>query len=234
MNHQLLQYIAFARERKLNDQDIQDNLVGAGWESGQVEAALKAGADALLMPPPPPGTGHVRGGELGTARRPGEPIAVVQQRTTRGLEYTIMFLALGVTAVSLGAIMHNVVDVAFGYDAGGDNLSSFAASALLVGLPIFAILFLRLKRAEQKNPGIRVDSSRRHAVQLTLVVAFLWGLFRLVTYIYNLINGTTGGGVLGSNITAPLGNLLHTLVTVGIAGTIFAYYWNDEHRQDQS
>ncbi|HSX02936.1 MAG TPA: DUF5671 domain-containing protein [Candidatus Saccharimonadia bacterium] len=236
MNQQLLQYITFARSRKLSDQDIRDNLVGAGWEAGQVAAALKAGDEALLMPPPPPGVAdHDAGSQLGDRHRSVAPIAVVQQRTTRGLEYTIMFLALGVTAVSLGALLHNVVDLGFGRgDNANDSFISFAASALIVGLPIFALLFLRLKRAELAEPGIRADASRRHAVQLTLIVTFIWGLFRLVTYIYSLMNGTSSDYFLGVAANTPaFASFLHTLVTVGIAGSIFAYYWRDEHHKGQ-
>lgn len=228
MNHQLLQYIAFARERKLNDKDIRDNLVGAGWDAGQVDDALKAGKDAMLMPPPPPGQGH---GGMATGQA-GQPIAVIQQRTTRGLEYIIMFIALGVTAIALGALLHSLVDNVFGFTSDLTELTSYAVPALLVAMPIFAILFLRLKKAELAEPNIRTDPSRRHAIQLLLIVAFAWGLGRLIVYIYSLMNGG-GDSYLGSNIAAPLGNFLHTLVTVGIAGSIFAYYWADEHREKQ-
>lgn len=234
MNNQLLQYINFARGRKLSDQDIHDNLVAAGWNAEQVAAALKAGDEAMLMPPPPPGGASdlQNSPEAGRSQR-NEPIAVIQQRTTRGLEYIIMFLAMGVTAISLGALLHSSVDSGYGYNGGdSDGFVAFASSALIVALPIFAVLFLRLKKAETTEPGIRHDPSRRHAVQLTLVVAFLWGLLRLVTYIYSLLNGS-GDGFLGSNISDPIGNLLHTLITVGIAGGIFAFYWADEHRKDQ-
>jgi hypothetical protein len=230
MNHQLLQYITFARGRKVKDKDIRDNLVAAGWEASQVDEALKADDSTLLMPPPPPGAAVTHSGISGGS---SAPIAVIQQRTTRGLEYIIMFLALGVTAVALGALLHSVVDNGFGYSSDLSGFTSYAASALIVALPIFAILFLRLKKAELANPQLRADPSRRHAIQLLLVVAFLWGLFRLVTYIYSLINGSGAEQYLGSNITAPLGNFLHTLVTVGIAGSIFAYYWADEHREKQ-
>lgn len=234
MNHQLLQYINFARDRKMNDQDIRDNLVAAGWNARQVEAALKAGDKDLLMPPPPPTSDSETMAASGLSRsQRNEPIAVIQQRTTRGLEYIIMFLAMGVTAISLGALLHSLVDSGYGYSGGSsDGFMAFASSALIVALPIFAVLFLRLKKAEATETGIRHDPSRRHAVQLTLIVAFLWGLYRLVTYIYSLINGRAEN-FMGSNISDPLGNLLHTLITVGIAGGIFAYYWADEHRKDQ-
>jgi hypothetical protein len=233
MNHQLLQYIAFAKEHKMPASDIRANLVSAGWDAAQVDAALAAGDDALLMPPPPPGAPVGAAPSGGVSGRPAGPIAVTEQRTTRGLEYTIMFLAMAVTAVSLGALLHNLVDGAFGHATDDNGFVTYATAALIVSLPIFALLFLRLKRAEAKGPELRHDPSRRHSVQLTLIVTFLWGLFRLVAYIYSLLN-PTNDSYLGSNISSAGGNFLHTLITVGIAGLIFVYYWIDEHKKDKS
>jgi hypothetical protein len=227
MNQQLLQYITFARDRKVSDVDIRANLVAAGWDGGQVDRALGAGDDAMLMPPPPPGVTMPAGSSPAAAA----PIAVIQQRTTRGLEYTIMFLSLGVTAIALGIVLHNLVDSLFGFQSAFDGVVSYASSALLVGLPIFALLFIRLKRAELREPQIRQDASRRHSVQLTLIIAFLWGLLRIVTYIYSLINGASATSYDGSNISSSAGNFLHLLVTLAIAGGIFVYYWLDEHRK---
>ncbi len=227
MNHQLLQYVTFARSRKVSDEDIRANLVAAGWDGSQVDRALQAGDEAQLLPPPPPAPAGSLAGQAG-----GGPVAVIQQRTTRGLEYIIMFLALAVTAISLGVLLHSFVDASFGAADSDNSWSSYASAALIVALPIFSFLFLRLKRAELAQPGLRLDPSRRHAVQLTLIVTFLWGLLRLVTYTYSLLN-TGVDASLGSNVTSPLANFMHLVVTVGIAGGIFAYYWLDEHKKDK-
>ena len=233
MNHQLLEYISFARQHKLKDGDIKANLVAAGWPAVTVDEAMKGGDKALFVPPPPPPPAGNLATTGWTAGSPQQPIAVVSQRTTRGLEYVIMFLALGVTATSLGEVLHSLVDDSFGNTSSYDGLVSYATSALIVSLPIFVILFLRLKRAELADPSIRRDSSRRHAVQLTLIVAFLWGLFRLVTYIYSLLNGGSTSFLDASGTSLPVANLLHMLITVVIAGGIFSYYWADEHRKGQ-
>ena len=231
MNQQLLQYISFARERKAADADIRANLIAAGWNEAQVDAALQADDTAMMMPPPPPGITSIQ--NLPSGYQNARPIAVIQQRTTKGLEYTIMFLALGITAVSLGQLLHSLVDSSFGASS-SNGLSSYASSAILVALPIFALLFLRLKKAEYSDPTIRVDSSRRHAIQLTLIISFIWGIYRLTTYVYSLLNGGGGGSYLGSDNTSGVANLLHTLITLIIAGGIFAYYWIDEHRKEVS
>lgn len=231
MNQQLLHYMAYAREHHIADADIRANLIGAGWQAAQVDAALASEDDLLLVAPPPPYEPTSDASNSNAKTMSSGPIAVVQQRTTRGLEYTIMFLSLGISAVSLGQLLHSLLDAATGVTT--DNLSSFATSALVVALPVFVILFLRLKRAELKTPEIRLDPSRRHAVQLALVVSFLWGVFRLATYVYSLLGGGEGD-YLGSNNPSPIANLLHLVITIGIAGTIFAYYWVDEHRKEQA
>lgn len=235
MNYQLLQYIKFARDKHMTTDDIRANLVAAGWDVEQVEAALHAPDKMMLVPPPPPApAGSLSGQGEAVIGHGASPIAVVQQRTTKGLEYTIMFIALGVAAVSFGEVLHNTVDTVFG-NQGSQDAVSLAASALIVAFPIFALLFLRLKKAEKRDPAIRSDASRRHAVQLTLIVSFAWGLFRLVTYIYSLLNsGSDLASSLGSDNSSPVANILHTLITLVIAGTIFAYYWVDEHRKDQA
>jgi heme/copper-type cytochrome/quinol oxidase subunit 2 len=123
----------------------------------------------------------------------------------------------------------------FGTAGAGDTSSnSLAIVALLVTLPIFVVLFFRLRQAEKTEPTIRRDPSRKHAVQVTLVVTFLTGIFKIITYLYSLING--GHGFLDfSNIqtASPVADLLHTLITLVIAGTIFAYYWRDEHKGEE-
>lgn len=237
MEINLVDYIKTTRKSGAPDEDIKHNLIAFGWPAEQVEAAMKANLD-LPTPPPPPSPPSVSDTSpiVTTNVMPTHsgPIAVVQSPSTRGLEYTIMFLALWVTATSFGWLVHNGVDGLFG--VGGDSSVygagvSYAASAILVALPIFAVLFLRLKHAEQADSELKLDASRRKAIQLTLVVTFLIGVFNIIGYVYGLLNNTTGTGVTYSGSSEnPFANLLHTLVTLAIAGGIFAYYWIDQHR----
>lgn len=149
---------------------------------------------------------------------PTRPIAP----TTRAFAYVLTLLSMGIGATALGAVLHNLVDIAFGYTRGTDGLVTFAASTLVVVLPIFAGLFIWLQRAESTRPEL--DRASRLAVQVTLVVAFLWAVSSLVTYVYGLLNSVSGEPYLGGNIASPLGNTLHTLVTLAITGAVFAYW----------
>lgn len=236
MHPLLKQYIDYSRENGRDDEFIKGSLIAAGWNPGLVEAAVNAKPGDIAVPAPPPvldagPSGTPARGRIEASDTPQAPVAVVSQLTTRGLEYTIMFLALGVTAIALGTVLHDTIDTVTGMPGDLSEVASFAAAALIVALPIFSVLFLRLKKAELAEPAIRNDASRRRAVQLTLIISFLWGLGRLIFYIFSLINGSGGGEVWGSNAD-PIANALHTLVTVGIAGGIFAYYWHDEHRKE--
>lgn len=162
---------------------------------------------------------------------------VVQSFSTRGLEYIIMFIAMGVAALALGSLLHSTVNTLLGSTASygtSDGVVSLATAALIVALPIFGFLFLRLKRAEQTEPELRHDPSRKRAIQLTLVITFLIGLGNIIYFLYNLMSGSIRDNynLVGSPAASGvLGNFIHLLITLAIAGGIFAYYWYDEHHQ---
>jgi len=228
-NSALTAYIAAARKKGHADDQIKRDLTDAGWNPGQVAAALSPAED-LPVPPPPPGP------DAGSRSDP--PRAVVQTFSTRGLEYIIMFIALGVAAVALGSILHSSVNSLFGSSdsmLGSGGSVPFAASALVVAFPILAYLFLRLQRAELTDPALRRDVSRKRAIQLTLVVTFLVGLGNVIYFVYSLMSGPSSDpynyNSFGSSAAnSVLGNFVHLVITLAIAGGIFLYYWRDEHQ----
>jgi hypothetical protein len=226
-NPALQDYITKARDKGHADERIKHDLVAAGWDAAMVKAGL-AGEDDLTPPPPPPKPGA----------RP-QPVAVVQNLTTRGLEYIIMFIALGVTALALASLLHSDVNNLMGNgDAGtlgNNNVVPMATAALVVALPVLAVLFLRLKKAETLDPELHLDPSRKRAIQLTLVITFLIGLGNIIYFVYGLMAGSSNANeynVVGAqSVTGPLGNFIHLVITLIIAGGIFAYYWFDEHQK---
>lgn len=230
----LARYIDTARRFGLSDKAIQDNLVEAGWDAADAKAALSNSAG--LMPPPPPPPGKHKGApatDAAPALAPGADklVRVVTYRSTAGLEYIIFFISLWVAAMSLAALLHGLVDIWSGKpDSFYQEINTFAAAALLVSFPVFSWLLLRLKKKELGEPEIRRDVNRKNAVQLTLIVTFLIGLGKTVAYVYQLMNSGSGFSDFG-----PFwAEAAHTVITVGIAGAIFAYYWADEHRKGES
>jgi hypothetical protein len=228
-NQALTDYIAAARAKGHEDGRIKKDLTAAGWNTKMVTAALTGDDDLPVPPPPPPGA---------SSDAPAPPRSVVQTFSTRGLEYIIMFIALGVSALSLGSLLHASVNALFGSAEGfltGSGSVSFATSALIVSFPVLAVLFLRLKKLELSDPILLSDPSRKRAVQLTLVVTFLIGLGNVIYFVYSLMSGSSNDAynVVGSQAASTvMGNFVHLVITLGIAGGIFAYYWRDEHRQD--
>jgi hypothetical protein len=219
----LSDYVAAARKKDHSDVQIRQDLVSAGWDKKLVLAALATDADLPVPLPPPENDART-------------PRPVVQNFSTRGLEFIIMFIAMGVSAVALGSLLHSSVNTLFGSNepilSSGGSVP-FAASALVVAFPVLAYLFLRLKRAELANPLLRNDASRKRAVQITLVVTFLVGLGNVIYFVYSLMSGgdSSSYNTFGSSsANSLLGNFVHLVITLAIAGGIFVYYWRDEHQ----
>ncbi len=244
-------YVQSMRNKGLSDDDIKTRLRDAGWSEADITAAFANIDDELAPPPPVPK--HSESPE--TPAGETKPVAVVQQYSTRGIEYAIMFFSLGIGAIALGNLLHYLVNSVLDPAQGGSYFSAesvaLPATAALVTIPIFTLLFLRLKRAEKAEQDLHKDSSRRKWIQVTLLVTFLWGIWAFVFNFYKLLlgNATTPDfcelyrpGIDGpdpSCITPPVMtttefivlHLLHIAITLLIAGSIFAYWWIDEHRQ---
>lgn len=228
------EYIKKMRDSGHDDQAIKKELKNAGWNDREITEAM-AEADGQIVPPPPP---HATTSTQPST--PQQPLAVVQRYTTVGMEFAVMFVALAIGAVSLGGLLHDWVDqLLYGkYVYGGDfSLSSWYGIAAMVTIPIFLVLFFRLKRMEQSDPLVHNDSSRRRGVQLVMLVAFVWGIKSVIFYLYYLLNPAhndydyyASTSVI-NNGSVQLVQILHLIITLGIAGAIFTYYWVDEHRQ---
>lgn len=230
MNSELKVFIEKARSKQLTDDEIKNRLVAEGWPAQEVNRAL-TGDDGLDVPRPPQSSEVI-------SRDPSNPISVVQSLSTRGFEYMIMFVSLWATTFSIGFMLHTAINNAFydppanryessyyyDYDTGNDY--AFMTTVVLVFLPIFIFMFLRLKRAELNNPSLLKDPSRRKLSHLTQFASFIVGAIYLIYFIYSLMEGSTGSG--GAESFGEL--FLHLLVTLIIAGGVFVYYWVDEHR----
>src|SRR5688572_27335288 len=144
-------YIEKMREKGLSDEDIRRKLTEGGWEDTEISQAFSQLDDETAPPPPP--------SKLSTTSRQDSahhqaPVAVVQRYTTRGIEYGIMFLSLGIGAISLGTVLHDLTDRALGAPDPlfGGSGAPMASAAALVSIPIFLVLFLRLRKAEKNTP----------------------------------------------------------------------------------
>jgi len=135
-----------------------------------------------------------------------------------------MVISLWTVAISLAVTIDSFISKIDNTTGGGfsDKLSLVI---LIIFLPIFTALILRTKKFEEKDTSIRLDSSRKHSIQLTMLVSFVVGLGWTVDFVYSLLFGT-------SDSQTKLQSILYFLVTIVISGSIFAYYWIDDHKKD--
>ena len=225
---QLTEFVDKARTKGWNDDRIRHELTVAGWDQAAVNDALNA-----LVVPKPGDEVLVPISQPKTTTKGEHPIAVVHNLSVLGFEYSIMFISMIGSAFSLAALLLTYLSDLFSsgstYDDGSGS-TAFFVTLMIVVFPIFVGLFIRLKKAELNNPSIRLDPSRRRWIQFTQLIAFLFGIGFIVSFIYRLLVPS-----YGSYDTNPhLGEqLLRTVIVLGIAGSIFLYYWFDEHRTEQ-
>lgn len=148
------------------------------------------------------------------------PQPVVLVLSPRGVEYVFLTIALFTGAFSLGSALIALVNGKTDF-----AVLSVPVAALVVAVPVFAWLFLRLKKAEVLNPSLRFDASKRRSTQFTQIVAFLVSFFTLIGLIGSIFAKTAG------QYTGSLFKLILDVVVVEIVALgILAYYWRDEHR----
>ena len=229
MSQELHDYIREAKEKGAAHHDIKESLVGAGWHPHVVDEAMRKHSEPTYPVPTPPAAPSLTSEPVSTFG-PQTPVPVVYNYTARGVEYFLMLITLAVSAVSLGALLHSIVGAMFndgGTNIFVDGIMSFAGSALIVCLPLFIFFFLRLKSAEMTSPRLRHDPSRRRAFQIAIFSSFTIGVFSLIGYVYTIFNTSDlygGGESVGLTIA-------DMIITLGIVGGIFAYFWLDNQRE---
>lgn len=150
------------------------------------------------------------------------PQPVVKVLSPRGVEYVFMTIALVTGAVGLTSALLALVN-------GNDSFSVlyFPLALLLVSVPIFSGLFLRLKQAELIDPNARLDASKRRSTQFLQIVSFFICFFTLIgllATIFAKVSGTYNGSLVKV--------ILDVIVILVVAGGILFYYWNDEHKNN--
>lgn len=154
-----------------------------------------------------------------TKPAPVEPQPVVHVLSPRGVEYVFLTIALFTAAIGLGSVLISLVNGEYGFD-----ILAFPVATLLVSVPIFAWLFLRLKKAELVDPQLRRDPSKRRSTQFTQIVAFLVFFFTLIGFLTLLFMK-----MAGQYDASAVKLVLNTLVILLISGGLLFYYWRDEH-----
>jgi hypothetical protein len=165
--------------------------------------------------PEPPATSA-----LPSAAGSTSPVPVVRVLSPFGVEYVFMTICLFVGAIALVTALISLANGKIDF-----SVLAFPAATLLISVPAFAVLFLRLKKLELKRPELKLDPSKRRSTQFTQIVAFTVVLLTLIGLVFDIFMKLGGQG--GLSIVKAL---LDVACVVVVAGGILAYYWRDEHR----
>lgn len=158
---------------------------------------------------------------LSTATSTPAPVPVVQVLSPLGIEYVFLTINLFAGAGGLIAALVALVNGNASFD-----VLAFPVAVLFVAVPLFAALFLRLKRAELRNPALKLEPSKRRSTQFTQVVAYLTVFFALISLVTGIF-ASIGGQFTGSLVKF----IVDILIVILVAGGILAYYWHDEHKE---
>jgi hypothetical protein len=115
------------------------------------------------------------------------PHPVVHVLSPRGVEYVFMTITLFTGAIGFASALIAMFNGKFGFD-----ILSVPVALLVVAVPVFAWLFLRLKKAELANPSLALDASKRRATQFTQIVTFLIVFFTLIGYVSSIFAKLSG------------------------------------------
>ncbi|HSX34136.1 MAG TPA: hypothetical protein VLF62_00645 [Candidatus Saccharimonadales bacterium] len=154
------------------------------------------------------------------ARDPLAPTPVVQVLSPVGVEYVFLTLTLFVGAISLTSALIALVNGAAGFAS-----LAFPAAALLVTVPLFAVIFMHLKKRELQDPRLKLDPSKRRATQTTQIISFVVCLFTVIGFLAAAFAAMGGESGMGLGKVA-----LDALCVLAVAGGILYYYWRDEHK----
>lgn len=149
------------------------------------------------------------------------PTPVVKVLSPVGIEYLFLTILLLVAAASLTA-----TGLLFINGQGTFSSLSFPTAALLVTVPAFGLLFLRLKKLELRRPELRSDPSKRRSTQFVQIFTFVVALVTLIGFFFALFTHWAGDAP-----TMSVGKaILNALTLLVVSGGILAYYWHDEHK----
>ena len=149
------------------------------------------------------------------------PQPVVKVLSPAGVEYVFMTIALLTAEFGLGIVLVSLVNGMTSF-----SLLAYPASLLLVAVPVFAWLFLRLKKGELLNAGRRFDASKRRSTQFIQILNYIITFFTTIGFvaaIFSKMAGQYNGSVVKL--------FLDVLVVWAVAGGVLVYYWRDEHKK---
>ncbi|MDX1418542.1 MAG: DUF5671 domain-containing protein [Rubricoccaceae bacterium] len=189
--------------------EIAGTLRRAGWSKEQTEAALAAFADVPFAIPVP---------------RPAPYLSAKE-----AFWYLVLFTALYLSAVNLGALLFNLIDLALPDPTDSEYAAvaaresiRWAIAILVVAFPLFVFMSRLVGRAVREDPAKRASKVRKWMTSLTLFVAVCILLGDGAALIYHLLSGALTSRFVLKALTVAL-----------LAGAVLGYYLRDLRRDDE-
>ena len=206
MNPQLAAFVKESLERGQDRGAIQEVLLQAGWQEGEVRNALSAFADInfpVAVPRPKPSF-HAREAFL----------------------YLLSFIALYVAAINFGILVFGLIDWTFTDPLDrGDRYPSFGKAtviaSVIVAFPLYLFMMRRMSSEIAADPERQQSPVRRWLTYLTLVVGAGIILADVIALLANLLLG---------NLAVRF--LLKVAAIMVITSCIFGFYLWDIRRAE--
>ena len=207
MNTELYSFVKQALEKGLKREKIRSALKEAKWKGDEIDNALSAFAEVDF------------------------PVAVPRPKpylsARQAFLYLISFIALYITAFSLGTLLFQFINDAYPDLAARGrhfSVSSIRTSlaSIIVAFPLYLFLMRLLKKAEKRDPEQRQSKIRKWLAYLTLVIAAGIIIGDLIAVL---------SGFLGGELSIRFA--LKALTIFTITGSIFVYYLKDLRREEK-
>lgn len=176
-----------------------------------------------------------------------QPATIPQSRPFIGMWigflYILFFVTLDLFSLSTAGIFHTWVNNAipvtadlnsssdysdplffllyFGYED-TDILRGYIAT-IIVSLPIFAFLAVKLYKLTRQYPVIKNLRSRKIMIYITLIITFLIIVSNAIYAIFNFLDGNVTMNTLG-----------HLFITLTITGSIFVYFFREVYHDQNT
>jgi Domain of unknown function (DUF5671) len=208
MDSRLLDFTQKALTGGVGRPEIESALRRAGWADADIKAALDAYAEFAFAVPVPRPKPYLSAREV--------------------FVYLVLFTALYVTTVSLGALVFELIDwllpdpMQHAYAVSLGESIRWNISTLIISFPLFIFMFRSVTRSIAVDPATRGSRSRKWLTYLTLFVAGVSLVGDMVALVYN---------ALGGELTLRF--VLKVATVWIIAGGVFTYFLSDMRKEEQ-
>ncbi|TXG79569.1 MAG: hypothetical protein E6R14_10755, partial [Thermomicrobiales bacterium] len=193
--------------------EVKEELVTIGWTEDEAEAAFRAGVVALGAPVPTEGN---------------RPTLSKKASTVDVVINFFSFILLGIVATAVGTLYYQIINLSFPDALDMMNYYSLASAtstihysiaALLIGFPLYYFAMRLWFRKFREDEGRTESKLSKWLTYLVLLAAAVTIVGDLIAVLFTLLQG---------EITARF--FLKALVILGIAGSIFGFYYLERRK----